>query len=454
MTLKKGFFSNKMTSFSVKKGKMIAGVILGITWSILFYNFLHVIRIFAIISHTMIGNDFEPVFLKQEEKFIYDFLFGFISIYFSFSIIYNYWLERPRKIYERQAHKRTFFLNQQRASNWFFTFWFVETAFLISCFAFYFFEINFYTEYSSFIFIFIIAFIAQIWSSIRPMTKGRKDVSFAVMFFVILLSSFIVSKVSFINPENIQTKLLQSNYIYKNDVHVVSSSLYTKRSLKQYSFDVVIPKTGKDRVLFFEGNKIQIEDLPATIFRTRQEYSDFEIPYLTYNLFIDKQTEMKFVYELKKKLIDLNIERISYSVKKEGSNKPFYYKSNYVFQFFLPGNIIPKEETIKEKELILKRLDIKKYLFEGEIINDNELYSSLKEYYLKNGIKSLRFLMHKETSFEEYFKVLECSKKVINDFRNELSRKAYAVDYFSLNEEQRKTILEKYRWHIIDEITY
>lgn len=450
MILKRNFLRGRINPFSVKKRKVTAGIVLGVIWAVLFYNFLHLIRIFAIYSHSAIGYDFEPVFLKPEEAFLYNFLFGFVSVFSSFSIVYNYWFERPNQVHEKHNYKRKFFLNQQRTTNWFFSYWFVNIAFLLSCFAFYFSEINFYDEYKYFIFIFIIAFTSQIWSSIRPMIKTKKLLWLVVTFLLTFMTSFIISTINFINPENFQEKLLQSNFIYKHNVHVVESSIYRKKSHSSLNYEIVVPDTVED-ALFFEREKMEYEDLPAAIFRTRDYHSEFEVPYMRYTLFIDKRVTMSYIYEIKKKLLSVDVDYLYFSVKKEGTDVPFYYKSKYVFGIYLPSNILEGDSEIKNK-VYIKFLGNNNYLLKNKKVKKEDVANELKTIFLEKGTHSIRLLLNKNTSFEEYFDILLSTQNIIKEMREEYSKNKYNTAFDSLNRTVKGTVKEIYYWHVYESI--
>ncbi|MFY0628916.1 MAG: hypothetical protein JXR05_00970 [Flavobacteriaceae bacterium] len=297
----------------------------------------------------------------------------------------------------------------------------------------------------------MIAFTGQIWISIRHMIRKRKIIAFLMTFFVIFSLTFIISKTNVINPEAMQTKMLQNNLIYKNDIHVIHSPIYIKAKYSRLNSDIVIPKNKKGEVLFFNEEKIKFEDLAVKIFTERDWYPEFEIPFLRYTLFIDRQEEMSTVYELKKKLKELNVERISYSVKREGSEVPFYYKSKYVYGFYLPNNILEGDADITNKKY-LKFLGNDTYLFNKKTLEKNEVANELKTFFLEKGIHSIRLLLKKNTSFEEYFDVFLSTRAVINEMRDEYSKKKYNIPFDSLDRKTKESIKEIYYWHVYESI--
>ena len=110
------------------------------------------------------------------------------------------------------------------------------------------------------------------------------------------------------------------------------------------------------------------------------------------------------------------------------------------------------EDKNLSKEINVEILDNNSFLLEGKNVSKEMLLKIIKEDFNKNGVKSIRLYYTSENTFEEYFKILEASKKVINELRNEYSINAFGVNYSLLNREQQQLIREKYFWHIIDNV--
>lgn len=450
MALEKGFLKNKTTVFQLNEKQIIIGLVLFLLIAITFFNFLHIIRLFGIFFDRL-SNDFEPFYFTKEGEFYYSFLFAFISINFSFGLVYNYWFEKPSKYFIRYNYKRKFALNQQRTLNWFFIYWFFKLAFVFGIFTDYFNELNVYIEYKEIIIIFIIAFIGQIWISIRPMIKKNTFKWFLIVVITCLSSSFLVSKINIVNPEKIQNKLIQNNLIYKHDVHIVKSKVTTKIEHRSLTFDIIIPNNTNQNIIF-EGKEINITHLVSHVENMKLRIAEVEIPFLRPNLIIDKNVKMKFIYNFKKMLNNTNIERVLYSAKEIGDKRPFYYKSKYGLGMYLPNSFIERKDSDLSQELEIKILKNKKYLFNNDTISERNLTKKITTSFQKEGAKSIRVLFNKENTFEEYFSVLEHSKVAVDQLRNIYSKNAYGVDFKKLNRVQNRPIKEKYRWHIIDQM--
>ena len=74
-------------------------------------------------------------------------------------------------------------------------------------------------------------------------------------------------------------------------------------------------------------NRIQLndkiatpEDVPAFIFRAREEVSEAEVPFMTTSIKADKQSSVGVITDIRLKLRDVNALKLSYSTSKGSEN--------------------------------------------------------------------------------------------------------------------------------------
>lgn len=447
--LDKGFLRNRTTTlFEVSKRRLIVGLLLILLLSVLFFNFFHLLRIGYVLLDASISNDFEPYSPIPSHEFFYKFLLGFIAIYFSFSIVFDYWFRRPKKFLSRFNYKRTSILNQQRITNWFFLHWFLRIFLIVGMLALDFPEVNLYPRYFWVIVLFFIVFSGQIWMSVQSIIKRKKALTFIILLVTLAGSSFLISKTTALDFERVEKAILKHNVIYQNEIHVVESDVYSKRKYLYLSCDIIIPNKN-DRRIIFEEKTINPDKLKEEIFLLWTQFSEGEIPYINHTLFIDKDVKMSVVYDLKRKMNEIGVKTMSFSVKKKNEKVPFYYKSKYDIRFNLESTLIDDTE-IDSDDVIEIKVSAEGFHFNGKRSDEKELAKLLKMYHQKEGVHSVRILFKRDTRFEEYFQVFESSKKAIEELREELSKKAYGVSYTKLSSDLKKPIKEKYFWHIID----
>jgi biopolymer transport protein ExbD len=450
MLSKISFNKNKRSFLEISKSRIFFGLFLGIFYAVIFYAFLQLFRKSIIVFDAML-NDYELFLVTEKANQFYNFLFAFIAVFFSFTLVFIHFFDTPKKFLSKYNYKRKSIINQQRLMNWFFLSWFSRIAYFIGLLALSYEGVNLYSENKHILILFIIVFFGQIWISIRWFFKKNKLKWFCITFFSCLLFSFGLSKIDLLKAATIDKVILQKNLFYKHKVHVVTSDVATKRKYKYLCIDIVIPNEINKQTIIFEGEEINEKELEDRIIKHWYQFSEAEIPFINHTLFIDKNVKMKVVYDLKKRMNKINVERVSYSTKKHGTKKPFYYKSENALSFYLPNNFIDIEKDIS-KEVSIKIAKNGLYILNDKSISKDKLTKSIKEYFELNGTKSIRVYINENTLFHEYFKVLESSKKAVDELRNEYSQKGYALDFSLLNREQRSFIRKKIRWHIIDEI--
>ncbi len=442
--------SNTDLILKLSKREIFIGVFIGLSFSFIFYFLIQLFKKTIIILDALI-HDYELYFLPKEEMQFYNFFYAFIAIFFGYTIVLNYFLDKPIKFLSKYNYKRKSILNQQRLTNWFFLSWFFRMAIIISFFALDYDGFVIYPDYSYIIVLIVLTLFGQIWISMRYFFKRNKLKSFFIVLLITASFSFGLSQINILNEELIDKNILSNNDLYTHNVHVVESNVSIEIKHKSLILDIVIPDQTKVQMLIVEGEEIEIKDFEKSIFKFWNRISEAERPYVNYTLFIDRNVEMKLIDELKQRLIKIKGRRIYYASRKTASKAPFYYKSNQGLGIYLQRKIF-NDKVNESKEVRIKILEKGNYFFNDKTINKDKLSKEIKNYFQKNGVKSFRIYMDNSTKFHEYFEVLENSKKVVDDIRNQYSRKSFGIDYVNLNRKQRQFLREKYRWQIIDEI--
>lgn len=450
MAIEKGSIRDKNKLFQISRKRLIIGAIIFILLAICCFNFLNLLY-FLVILFDALSSDFEPYALTGETKFYYYFTLSLVSVQFAFSIVYQYWLDTTKKLGQRTVHKQRSALTLQRSFNWFFFYWFFKLTFILSFLVVAMKGIDFYPDYIYLTWLFAIVFCGQTWMSLRPIFKKR-FLGFLLTIALFFSSTYIVSKINLTSPRTLQAKMLGRNVMYKNNIHVPESgTLKYERIHGSLTGAILIPETNQDS-LYFEGKKIHLQELAVHIFRFHEQYSRAEVPFLNYALHIDKHVKMEKVFRLKKALINMNVNRISYMFRTPDNPDPFYFRSKIGLKFRLRGNIEKDWKADPKKIVTVGILNKDRVLFKGDTLNHAEFRAQLKDDFTVNETKSFLFLMNPNTSYESYFRTLESTHKVISDFRDELALKSYGTKFSLLTVEQKNPIYEKYLWHVIDRI--
>ncbi len=454
--------------FKVPKSQVIVGLLLGIIYSIIFYNFLLLFKKGIIVFDALLKN-YELFHLSEEENTFYNFFYAFISIFFSYSIVIHFWLNKPNKIFTRHNYKRKHIENQQRVTNWFFMSWFARIGTFIGIVTMDFKEFSFYPTHNYIIILILTVFLGQIWMSLRFFFSKNRFKWFSIALISIVFLSFCVSKTNFSNINKVNTVILQKNTLSKHNINIVSSE-DSKKLEHRFLISEIFISTGDSIPKVILGNHeidindSKIEEVLVDFFDSKN-LSEYEFPYLKRVLFIDQNIPMKYISEFKKRLGKIGAKNIYYSVKKPQNNRfPFYYKSKYVLGFNLASNFHNQKIPLKKRTFI-KFLDNDNFLIDNKVVSISNLKKELISLYSNVDTCPVNLIYSKKTSFKEYFNVLSTSKVAINKVRNIYTKKTYGKSYKKINEDIiisgrkdetlikiKKEVLNKYPWIFIDSI--
>ncbi len=119
--MKKGFLKTKFKTLEISNSRLITGIVIGLLFSFVFYSFLYIIReMFRIMSEPF----YELWVLTDREVSFYNLFFAFISVIFGQSICFNYWLNRPKRLFKSERFRKISIINDQRFLLWYFLSWF------------------------------------------------------------------------------------------------------------------------------------------------------------------------------------------------------------------------------------------------------------------------------------------------------------------------------------------
>ncbi|KGL62377.1 hypothetical protein [Polaribacter sp. Hel1_85] len=448
MKLKNSSNNKKHLLLDISKRRIYVGLFLCVLFSIIFYAFLITTGKTYILFNAF-SNDYELISLPEKVAEYYSFLLAFIAVYFSFSLIFNFMLERPKQFLSKYNYKRNTILNQQRVTNWFLINWFFRIATLFGILAIDHKTSSFFIDNFYLIILLIIAFVGQMWISIRCFFDKNKLQWFFVSIFTFLTLAFLISKIEVIDNNAIDKSILARNTIYRLNIKRVNSdihqglpehrSLYFNIYLKEKESSLIIETDFNNSLL--KGNSLK-----GKIKNFKKRISEFEYPYINYILHVDANVNVKHLFEVKKSLKEEGANNMYYSLLDE--KLPFYYKSTKAFGFKLLQN------NIKENDPSFNRIEIlnnEKILFQNDTLSKADLEKFIRNRINKVGVSPFVLSVKNNTNFKEYFNVLSITKSVINEFRNEYSKKAYAEDFLSLPKNLRNPIKEKFYWVVIDE---
>ena len=106
------YYFERTHSPFIPKYRLISGLFIGIIYAFIFYSFLYFTReSFRLLTA---DENYSLWVLNDNEVNFYNLFFAFLSVFFSHSICFSFWFERPGKIFGRYQFKAKRILSYQR----------------------------------------------------------------------------------------------------------------------------------------------------------------------------------------------------------------------------------------------------------------------------------------------------------------------------------------------------
>ncbi len=461
MTLKKNFLHPDTKSLEISRFRFVAGIIIGLLYSFVFYSFVIVVREgFTLLSVSEYYDIWE---LSGSEENFYNLFFAFISVILGQSLCFTFWIDRPKKVFRKTNLRRTTIVNDQRVLNWYFLWWFSKLA---VCFGIFFgptlhvgyYAFSFYPDYNYLFILIIIVLYFQTWKTIRQVFKGRSIKWLLVSMIVLTATSYGLSKINLIDFNKLKNGILQKNIFYNYNLELPESDLYQrneKRSLVEDIF-IVTPKGSPNSlkpVIVIDNNEISLSDLPDKIKEIQSSRDKDDAKYIIFNMHIHRDIKMSFINKVRNQLYDIGFRKVSYAVTPCNPEFDFRYYKDIGLQLSLPRF---HSDSSDFKEIVnrfcengdvieIKPLESGFCLFNETLIEAKDLKKEYKNRMIENPNNIVKFYHNKNLDFSAYIKVLSDLLTVVHELRDVYSISEYSRKYNMLRTyEERKMIRKKY----------
>lgn len=427
----------------ITKFRFYAGILSGLFYSFVFYGFLVMLREgFRIMSITQ-TNDIWV--LTDSQVHLYNFISALLALIFGQSVTFGFWVDRPRKPFERRHYRRTAIVNDQRFLNWYFIQWFfrIMTGFafmlLISCNG-YFYAFGSAKPAIVLLFLILTVLFLQTWTWIRFTFKRKSLKWMSISMLIMLVLAFAFSRISFIDYNAINKTVLDKNIQFKYGIEYPEAQHYEYSYWPSLTEHLYIAAKSSDRndsgaIIIADGKELALNELGLKINEWKEERDTFDLRLLTISLHIDKSVKMGFVNKVKTILKKSGIDKIAYAVVPAHAE----YDKRYYQELVFPMYLRPKVNTIEsvedcfgfykyfERSKIIILSNGSRNMINGKEIKLSDLKNRTIEQ-IQNSPKSvLFFVVDDRMNFEDYFKVVEVLFSAIYQLNNGLSN-----DYISV----------------------
>ena len=451
--------------FKIPRFRLIAGILIGLFYSFAFYSFLYLMReTFRILSVT---EDYDLWILTDKEVSFYNLFFAFISVIISQSVCFTFWFDRPRKIFGKRHYRITSIVNDQRVLNWYFLSWFSKLAIVFGLmfgFSYYggFYVVSFYPDYNYIFILIIVVLFLQTWNTIRLTFKQKSLKWMLISVVIVSFVSFGLSRVNLIDYKAINQRYLEKNIYYKYCLELPETDNYERLYRHSLIKNIYVVKSKKqietEPLIIVNNNETDLHKLNKIIMDWQSMRSEYSVSHMVYQLYIDKTIRMGFVNQLKNELAQLGCTRIAYAVVPKNPEYDIRYYKDFSFQTQIQNWhsdwVNPKEiydglnrfhNTIE-----INQSTLGKCIINGEPVENDKIKQTIKHLIINDSDYIIKFHVNDSVVFSDYFKVISCSREVINELRNEYSQETYSKQIEWLDYEEEKEVKRKFPLRIFE----
>lgn len=421
---------------SMSRLTFITGLLLGLTYSFIFYAFQYILRETLRLLSTTDQN--HVWLLSEDEVFFYNWFFAALALIAGQSICLTHWFQSGSKLGRRHILIRTTVLNDQRFMLNNFLMWFGKIGFLYAIF----FGVSRMGEYTVFSFYpnyaFVLVLIAiilffQSWNTFR--LKFRAFRWMLTSLIIIVIGSWGLSKINVVDYQKINASILENNYYYSNDLQLPQVDV--ERDWVDYETQhfIYVCRDNKDttavKVIVDNRTMPLITDGEwQTIFPICGYKSFDENFYVEYRFFIDRRIKMHLVKSIWQDLADHNVIQMTYAIwPTEMVYDPVVYKDLVVLTGvpYQPVDSSEIAQAVAQEEKTKKAVRIKHTAngnceINGSLVGYDQLATTLFNLFLWNPNPLILYDFDEAFYFQDYLIFQVALKQARHDF----------LDYYAL----------------------
>ena len=451
--------------FQIEKNSLIIGIVFGLFFAFSFYAFMYMSR--ESMRIMSITPEYDLWALTDKEVHFYNFIFALIAVITALSIVFTFWIDRPKKLFAKRNYIRASILNDQRFMTWGFLSWFSKAAFLFGLFygdvfngGFYVFGL--YPEYIYLFIFFIVVIYLHLWMAIRLKMRGSFKWMLSTAAIITALS-FGLSKINFIDYKAFNDRYLEKNVFHKYNLELPKSKVLERLDQRSLIEWVHIVKDSNNRPsIIHYTDQIYLNEIPLKV-HERMERLPFNLRKRFFcQLTIDKNIEMEFVNKVKDELSKSGVVNIGYAIVPANSIYDQKFYRNYTFKMWLP----PKEFNLpypappslyeyhlNDFENIIKlSADNFGYLYINDVLTkDSEIKNTVQSLIQQNSDYAITLETQNNMKFSTYFKLLSNAKDAVYELRDDYSMEYFGKHYNDdIPKVERDEIRRKYPFSFIE----
>ncbi|GAB5558119.1 MAG: hypothetical protein SchgKO_23320 [Schleiferiaceae bacterium] len=385
--------------------------------------------------------------LTPSENNYYDWIYAALSVMMGHGVMWNYWLERPRRFRAKNNRKRYSILTDHRIL-WASFLWFTRSAFTFAMvlgitFSYGFEELSFYEEFRFLFPLMMVVFYLQSWNSLRKIYRRKVWKRFGVTTLVLLVFTYGLTRFSLVDPVAINQSLVEKNPILGIQLDLPQSKLGEKVQRLSLAKYVFVTHSDEGMEIYIDRLQVNPRQLTTALDVWKRGIYGMERDMAYVVLFMDKSVPMEDVDRIHLAIAKAQISRIQAAVTLDDHSnknssfrtalrytKTFNYinpKWPYIAPDAPPPPLPPRLPISFYKDVLA--LDFNSVggkfscrMVKGEnerTMATSDLFVALEDSLRRKPKTLLIFSPHPEMNYGEYLSVLEIHRQVVYRLRKE-----------------------------------
>lgn len=439
--------------------KLVSGILLALTMAFLFYFFsCALMEAFRLMSITPENDIWRP---SVEERNFYQLVFAFISTILAQSFCMTYWLDRPRRAFEKGHRSIVMIVNGHRNLNWFFLNWIARVVlawfviFASSPGSFYAFVL--YPDYKGLFLLLILVLFLHPWVEMKR-AFGRKTWKWmALSAFLIVVFALIVSKINLIDYKTHDEIVLSRNVYHNYDIELPATEAFEKNEYSLSKEIYLVQPKGQnvaDCQMIVDNKTVDLRSLAEVIDEWRWKCNPADYPLLSCRLVADKSLKMKDVNKVRKALAVMKMFRISYAVVPKHLEMDVRYYTFLSFPMRVPIWFVDSsyyQDALERvgkfsNQIVVRQISTSQIAINDVSVNCEEFKPALKHLIQSDLDYVVCLQVDDDMLFADYMFVVTSTKEILNELAEEYALENYSTPLFRLEYYKEEEVLRQYRF--------
>lgn len=474
MTLKKRFLHADTYFPAISLGRLFAGILIGILFAVSFYSFLYVCRE-ALRILFFLTDDYDCLFFSDGNVYFINFIFACIAVIMGQSICFTFLFDIPLGKFGKRAYQMRAVINDQRSLNTYFLNWFGRLS-LVSAMTFGMmgggmYVLKTFLGYKYVMILIIIVLFLHAWNNIRRLYNGNSLYCMLISAIALLVLSVGISHINLIDYKGVNKIITNKNISYAYNLNLPEAGYFDSMNstnnrratlwITNDKSETTEPAIFVRHNYFHEYNdydKILLDSLKAYFTRYEEDLWE-EALYQPCILYIDKNIKMKYIKNIKRNLIELEMYYTHYAVLPYDREFDEKYYTHYAFKlnaglYYSYDYIFDIQKEIAESKTVidLRTLNNGDILLDNVIVSRNHFQEYIKQIIEMTPHHYMQYYIDDESTFSDYIFITNNIIQILRKLRSEYVMATYNKEFDELDFEDRKEILNKYMYRVFEVI--